>query len=226
MPPGTYLTSCRGCALDGELLRCTHCPKTCGTRVESSIAVEACAAFGNSGGQLICDAPANGEGIPAGSYTGSCGGCTMDDAGETLTCTHCTGADGAHHSSSLSVHSCGEGEQLGNADGQLACESTEPAADDGGRRQLDELPPNAEGIPEGSYTGSCGGCALEGDSLTCSDCRAADGSVRASSIPVASCNPAISTIGNSDGQLSCEEQAEDAGDAPDETDETDAKEDL
>ena len=60
-----------------DTLTCTHCPKSCGTRVETSIAVSACSSFGNNGGTLVCDAPPNGPGIPGGTYSDSCGGCTI-----------------------------------------------------------------------------------------------------------------------------------------------------
>ncbi len=142
---------------------CSHCPKTCGTRVESRIAVADCSAFGNSGGQLICDAPANADGIPAGSYTDSCGGCAID--GDVLSCSHCSGTDGGHHASTLAVSSCdaADGQQIGNSDGQLACEdpAAEPQESDGDGRRLEELEKNAEDVPSGSYLDSCGGCALE-----------------------------------------------------------------
>lgn len=132
--------------------------------MESSIALSECAAFGNSGGQLICDAPANADDIPEGSYQGSCGGCAV--AGDELSCSHCTGTDGAHHASSIALSTCSaEGQQVGNSDGQLACEDPQPADDgDAGAdgRRLEELEPNAEeGLPSGSYLGSCGGCKLE-----------------------------------------------------------------
>lgn len=177
--------------------------------MESSIALSECAAFGNSGGQLICDAPANADDIPEGSYQGSCGGCAV--AGDELSCSHCTGTDGAHHASSIALSTCSaEGQQVGNSDGQLACEDPQPADDgDAGAdgRRLEELEPNAEeGLPSGSYLGSCGGCKLEdeGATLSCTQCRASDGSVKQAAIPVASCNPTISVIGNSDGSLACE----------------------
>ena len=48
-----------------------------------------------------------------------------------------------------------------NSDGQLACEDPAAAPDDEAGRRLEELDPNDEGLPGGSFAGSCGGCTLE-----------------------------------------------------------------
>jgi hypothetical protein len=66
----------------------------------------------------------NADNIPAGSYSGSCGGCVLD-AG-TLRCSECRSADGHHKASEISIDQCGDGMQIGNNDGKLTCESTTP----------------------------------------------------------------------------------------------------
>ena len=196
-----------------DTLICTHCPKSCGTLVETSIALDACQAFGNNGGELVCDAPSNADNIPAGSYQDSCGGCSLD--GATLTCTHCaTGGNPLHAESSIASDSCQEGEHIGNANGVLQCESQ--SAGDGGRRLAEEVP-NAEGIPEGSFASSCGGCTVDSNVgsategvLTCSHCNTGGGTADndyadtiASSILISECGEG-QQIGNQLRRLLCE----------------------
>jgi hypothetical protein len=38
---------------NGDTLTCTHCPKSCGTRIETSIAVSACSSFGTADSPLL-----------------------------------------------------------------------------------------------------------------------------------------------------------------------------
>eukprot|EP00756_Hemistasia_phaeocysticola_P064378 Hpha_TRINITY_DN7750_c0_g2::TRINITY_DN7750_c0_g2_i1::g.85327::m.85327 len=95
IPPGTYQRSCRGCRLakGGTTVWCSHCPKTCGTKVQTEeVLVSKCGAFGNNDGVLVCDRPANAEDTPSGSYKQTCGGCELD--GTVLSCTHCDGEGG------------------------------------------------------------------------------------------------------------------------------------
>ena len=100
------------------MLSCTHCPKGCGSQVPTNkIAVDSCAAFGNAGGQLVCDTPGNEDGIPDGTYAGSCGGCKLE--GATLSCSHCNDGAGGHKASSFETGAC---KVIGNANGELACE--------------------------------------------------------------------------------------------------------
>ena len=176
--------------------------------METSIALSACGAFGNAGGELNCDTPANADGIPEGSYLGSCGGCslaklpTTELPGNVLTCTHCKMGDGQLHESNIDTSECHqETHQIGNSDGRLVCEeiaAEEPAPD--GRR-LEELPENV-GVPIGSYTGSCGGCTLEDVTVSCEGCLNGAGTLVPSSI-VDRC-PDGEHIGNIDGVLTCE----------------------
>ena len=80
--------------------------------METSIALSACGAFGNAGGELNCDTPANADGIPEGSYLGSCGGCSLAKLpttglpGNVLTCTHYKMGDGQHHESNIDTSEC------------------------------------------------------------------------------------------------------------------------
>ena len=97
----------------------------------NTIAVSACANFGNNNGQLVCDAPANAEGLPAGTYQSSCGGCQLD--GETLSCSHCRApSEPLYRESAIQVGGCSV---IGNDHGKLVCEDAPAQADgndDGG----------------------------------------------------------------------------------------------
>eukprot|EP01051_Picozoa_sp_SAG22_P018645 SAG22_NODE_3199_length_1861_cov_1.425085_2_plen_192_part_00 len=178
--------------------------------METSIGLDACGAFGNSGGELVCDTPANAEGIPEGSYTGSCGGCTAD--GGSLTCTHCQATDGSQRESTLAVGSCAEGEVIGNADGALACEdpAAEPAAAaedaSGAGRRLEDLPAHEENVPHGSYKDSCGGCKVEDGVMAC-ECLNGYGALQPSTLSLAELGGAgcasESGLENIDGAVKC-----------------------
>lgn len=90
------------------MLICTHCPKSCGARVPSSIDVSECShGFGNNEGKLVCDGPPNQDGLPPGSYQQTCGGCTLQfakgDALRVLSCTHCHAPGGNTIGSSIKV---------------------------------------------------------------------------------------------------------------------------
>lgn len=194
-----------------ETLICSHCPKSCGTYVETSIGLNDCASFGNSGGALVCDAPANAAGIPTGSYSGSCGGCSLDAAQSLLTCTHCNDGTGTHVQSSIAVNSCVGGQVIGNANGVLACEDPNANADANGRRRLADEVPNEKGIPAGSYISSCGGCKInEQGLLECSHCNTGGGTAEngyvdsmPSTISIDACKE-DENIGNQQGTLTCE----------------------
>lgn len=94
--------------------------------------------IGNNGGQLVCNA-AHGEGIPAGTYTGSCTGCRLD--GIELKCNTCSQGDGGDNSDVTPVEA-GGCEKWGNSDGQLSCE------DEVSRREGADVEEAAEPEPE------------------------------------------------------------------------------
>jgi hypothetical protein len=133
IPGGTYLTSCKGCALseDKETLSCTHCPKGCGSKVPTNkVTVASCPdGFGNSNGKLICDTPGNQDGIPEGSYSGSCGGCKLE--GSALSCSHCSDGAGGHKASTFEVKAGDAAcKVIGNANGVLTCEDKAAAEEE------------------------------------------------------------------------------------------------
>jgi len=141
IPGGTYLTSCKGCALseDKETLSCTHCPKGCGSKVPTNkVAVASCPdGFGNSNGKLICDTPGNQDGIPEGSYNGSCGGCKLE--GSALSCSHCSDGAGGHKESTFEVKAGDAAcKVIGNANGVLTCE--DKAAEEEEAKAADAAP--------------------------------------------------------------------------------------
>ena len=85
--------------------------------------------------------PPNAPDIPDGSYRGSCEGCSLEDAGRALRCTHCVDTRRRKIESVIPVDLCAEVEQIGNHDGKLACEpKPQPALgqDDGGQTEEDE----------------------------------------------------------------------------------------
>ena len=92
---------------------------------------------------------------------------------------------------SLPVDQCPDG--FGNSNGKLVCDA----------------PKNADGIPDGTYKDSCGGCKLEGDELSCSHCQKGGGEHQASTIKADECT----VIGNNHGQLVCEDKKDDSAKA-------------
>jgi len=64
----------------------------------------------------------NAPDIPAGSYAGSCTGCSVSGDGLTLTCTQCVNTRAQRKESSIAVDACDGDDVIGNHDGVLACE--------------------------------------------------------------------------------------------------------
>ena len=62
------------------------------------------------------------------------------------------------------------------------------------------LPAQAQGLPQGSYLGSCTGARMEGDTLV-ARCRAVDGREQRSAL--AGVRRCVGDIGNSNGSLQC-----------------------
>lgn len=72
-------------------------------------------------------------------------------------------------------------------------------------------PAAAQGLPQGSYLGSCMGAALRGDTLVAT-CRRADGREQRTSLPdVRRC---VGDIGNNNGNLQCNYGGGRAGPGP------------
>jgi curved DNA-binding protein CbpA len=70
------------------------------------------------------------------------------------------------------------------------------------QRRRAPLGPNAEGLPPGTYAGSCHGCAVSGKTLRCSQCLDPMGGRVDSSIQVGQCS-AEEEISNVNGKLAC-----------------------
>ena len=81
----------------------------------------------NNNGVLTCEEPLpeNAAGLPAGSFAGSCFGCSV--AADTLTCTACLDGAKQRHTSSIPVAGCSS---IGNDQGALKCDDAAPVADD------------------------------------------------------------------------------------------------
>jgi hypothetical protein len=137
--------------------------------------------------QAAGKAKPNGEGIPDGSYLGSCEGCSM--TGLLLTCTHCR-SRGVFEGSSIDMAKCHR--DVNNVHGALSC-APEP-------NQLD--------IPHGHYTTSCLGCLLDtggkggADRVYCSHCRDCEGATRPAAYVLSRC-PSPGMMTNDCGIIKC-----------------------
>mmetsp|Transcript_6099 Transcript_6099/g.7495 ORF Transcript_6099/g.7495 Transcript_6099/m.7495 type:complete len:169 (-) Transcript_6099:254-760(-) len=159
IPPGTYLQSCNGCGLaadvDGtrNMLQCSQCPKPCGAVVRSNIVhIDACEAFGNNAGKLVCDTPSNEEELPDGTYLGSCEGCRLTDGeggNAVLSCSACKNTKGGTDESDFTILSEGGCKVIGNDDGRLVCEDKSEEDDefeeDHATESSSTAPPDASG---------------------------------------------------------------------------------
>eukprot|EP00658_Telonema_sp_P-2_P066595 TRINITY_DN55580_c0_g2_i1.p1 TRINITY_DN55580_c0_g2~~TRINITY_DN55580_c0_g2_i1.p1 ORF type:complete len:148 (+),score=18.55 TRINITY_DN55580_c0_g2_i1:251-694(+) len=122
VPPGDYLESCLGCALQGDMVRCTACNGADGEQHVASYLISRCALPGmlaNIDGKLVCLGLPNSPNLPEGSYQDSCSGCGIAEPGQ-LRCSHCFAGDGSQHESVLVLPSNGC-DSIGNSDGQLSC---------------------------------------------------------------------------------------------------------
>jgi len=139
----------------------------------------------------------NGPGIPQGSYLGSCRGCSLSNAGATLSCTHCEVPGSPSDRSEVILTPCG-GRAINNIHGELQCDPE----------------PNAPDIPKGPYEGSCKGCKLVGPWLKCSHCGTAEGKVANADYDTRRCVPPEQTLDNQDGTLVCIGDIPSSSDAP------------
>ena len=109
-----------------KLLHCTHCDDSADVQVEARLDLRTCEKAGrevrvaNNKGTLECEVlPANADGLPEGSFAGSCHGCRVSD-GE-LHCSNCKDGSGMTHCTSLSnLDACAH---IGNSNGELVCEA-------------------------------------------------------------------------------------------------------
>jgi hypothetical protein len=74
-----------------------------------------------------------------------------------------------------------------NSAGQLACKPPPPQ--------------NAPDCPTGTYLGSCNGCTVADDVLSCLECTDGAGKKHATTLRLDTCD--LSTISNEQGSLSC-----------------------
>ena len=140
-----------------------------------------------------CYLPAadNAQGLPAGTYLGSCRGCQLTEDGAKVYCTHCPKACGKKVAvGGQPIDKCPFG--FDNSDGELVCAK----------------PPNAAGLPAGSFQDSCGGCrrvgGADGKVLACSHCDGGpDGAAQETSLELKEVG--CESVGNRDGVLVCEQ---------------------
>lgn len=116
--------------MDGDVLKCTHCSKTCGTQISSEISLASCGAglITNRNGVLACDEPLppNAANLPTGTFAGSCHGCSLSAEDTMLSCSACLDGAKVRHASSLVVGGC---KAIGNNQGALVCEDSPMAQD-------------------------------------------------------------------------------------------------
>jgi len=89
----------------------------------------------NHDGRLTCKEPLppNAEGLPDGSFAGSCHGCSVKEGENVLECTACLDASQDRHSSTISLIGCN---YFGNDQGKLTCEQ-QPNADEGAQPEAE-----------------------------------------------------------------------------------------
>ena len=126
----------------------------------------------------------NGEGLPDGSYLGSCRGCRLTSK-DVLACSHCRLPGSPSMASSLDLSTCWILE-VNNIHGQLQCEPK----------------PNDVAIPAGRYQQSCKGCELRNRLLACSHCSTAAGRQVPSTFSPELCPPP-GVLDNDNGKLVC-----------------------
>ncbi|CAB9522669.1 expressed unknown protein [Seminavis robusta] len=192
-----------------------QCPKGCGKKLATQIvAIDACAAFGNDNGVLVCDDGSgvdedsgglllNDDDIPSGSYQESCRGCKMleesDGSEDTrikfLSCSACKSWNGAFLASTIrNFDRCSD---IDNQNGELVCKD-------------DQIPP-------GAYRESCSLCELtveDPKTLSC-QCRDSSGGRQLAvlSPPDGEWNfDSCHNIDNHDGNLVCQRQDDDTND--------------
>jgi len=189
IPKGSFLESCRGCSMDGNVLTCTHCSNPSMAPTSATLRTNKCPLdlVDNDDGALICAPEDNDANIPAGGYQGSCRGCKV--RGMVLRCTHCSKAAGGPRDTEMVVSRCPKPYLVNNNNGNLVCEGI----------------PNDPNIPQGGYSGSCQGCKLEdgGKMLRCSHCFTSERRQLESTISLELC-PRPSKVDNNNGNLVCQ----------------------
>ncbi|CAE8583567.1 unnamed protein product [Polarella glacialis] len=197
LPEGPYKQTCSECRLEGpRTLKCERCGNLQSQVVSSSYDLSRCSApaqLHNQDGALICIGVPSGPRLPAGNYLKSCEGCHLQEGDQLLSCSHCKAPGGLQRVSSYQLALCPVPGRLENWNGVLNC--------------LGLL--SGPAVPGGAFRESCQGCRLEssetgqGQVLTCSHCRAADGRQKPSSLALAGCPDPAQMLQNRDGSLIC-----------------------
>jgi len=191
LPDASYLNSCKGCSVEGNRLRCTHCTTPGSPPSTSELDILAACprpqGINNIHGELKCQPQPNAHDIPKGGYKHSCDGCRLVEEKKVLECMVCNKANGRQETSRYELARCPT-EEFDNNNGHLICLAAA----------------NAQDIPAGRYQGSCLGCTVSKSAsmqtLRCTHCMAADGSQKDSEINVGQC----AKFDNLNGKLSCE----------------------
>ena len=201
LPTGSYSKVCSGCTLSGDVMTC-FCNNENGFSRRATLNYRYCnspVSFYN--GTLMCGEPAPRPVIvrtlPSGSYSQTCSACTI--SGDTLSC-NCRNEDGFSRYTSINTRHCYH--PVSNQNGRLTC--GEPAR----RPVVIQVPtpapqPVVRALPSGSYSETCSGCTISGDTLSC-QCKTESGYSRYTSLNTRYCGRSVS---NQNGSLSCGEPA-------------------
>lgn len=190
-PPGSWARSCRGAAMDGDVLNAS-CDDGAGRWRNTSLDVSNCdRTVENRGGVLICEAPEPWQppvqsSVPEGSYAESCRNVVVSG---TRLIADCQTSEGYYVPTALDMRRC-RGDDIWNEDGVLVC--------DGAPRPTPR--PETVELPRGSYRDSCRNAAIAGIYLS-AQCAAGDGGLNFTSIPYRNCR---GDIFNRDGDLACD----------------------
>ncbi|HEY6249059.1 MAG TPA: CVNH domain-containing protein [Candidatus Angelobacter sp.] len=190
-PSGSYQQTCRSIKMRGDTLS-AKCKNASGHWVKTSLgnAARCTGDITNINGQLTCGGYGHPErdierGLPTGSYTQTCNGVHVD--GNSLR-ARCQTSDGQWVDTSLDDFRRCTGD-ITNIQGQLTC---------GGyghpERDIER------GAPAGSYTQTCNGVRVDGNSLR-ARCQTSDG--RWLDTTLDDYNGCVGEIVNDEGRLEC-----------------------
>ena len=190
VPQGSYQQSCKSIKMRGDTLS-AKCKNTSGHWVKTSLnnADRCTGDITNIDGQLTCGGYGHPErdiarGAPQGSYTQTCNGVRVD--GNTLL-ARCQNSSGQFIDTSLNDYARCTGD-ITNVEGQLTCGGY-------GHPERDI----ARGAPPGSYTQTCNGVRVDGDTLR-AKCQTSDGQWLDASLDYGRC---VGDIVNDEGHLDC-----------------------
>lgn len=190
VPQGSYQQTCKSIRMRGDTLS-AKCKNTSGHWAKTSLRdADRCTGdITNIDGQLTCGGYGHPErdiarGLPQGSYTATCNHVRIE--GNSLRAS-CQNSGGQWVDTSLNDYARCTGD-ITNVEGQLTCGGY-------GHPERDA----ARGAPPGSYTQTCNGVRVDGDTLR-AKCQTSDGRWLDASLDYSRC---VGDIVNDEGHLDC-----------------------